>query len=285
MKSNYLPFHWDLNNFRGCQHHCHYCYAIYSHKYLDSDNYFDEIFVKTNITKCLDKDLSSKKWDCGVINIGGVCDAYQPLEDKYKLMRGVLKVLIKHKAPVTISTKSKLILRDLDLISKLADLTYVNIATTITTIDEDIRKVIEPFASPSRERFKILKEFRKTNAGIGLHIMPIIPFITDNEDNMDQLISTASKIGVDYILYVVLRLRGETKTHFFNFINSEYPELLDDYTELYKGNSLPDKSYKADLYSRVEMIKRRYNISNNYKKVLKEKMPKRPIVKTIDSWF
>ena len=148
--SGWLPYNWDLNIYRGCLHQCEYCFAQYTHKYLDSDDYFGHIYVKTNIAEVLEQTLKKKSWKHERINVGGVCDSYQkPVESKYKLMRKVLKVLIKYRNSAMISTKSALILRDFDLIEKLSYLTPVNIAATIITLDEDIRKKIEPNSSPS----------------------------------------------------------------------------------------------------------------------------------------
>jgi DNA repair photolyase len=148
-----LPFHWDLNIYRGCEHGCNYCYAMYSHSYLEkkvekkdeyssakenNGGFFQRICVKTNIAEALEKQLGARTWKKELINIGGVCDSYQPAEAKYGLMREVLAVMIEFQNPVTISTKSDLILRDFDLLKELSELTYVNIAVTVTTMDEKL---------------------------------------------------------------------------------------------------------------------------------------------------
>ena len=106
-----IPFAWDLNIYRGCEHRCQYCYAIYSHDYLGSEQYFDTIYVKTNIVEQLEKQLGSPDWKQEVVNIGGVTDSYQPAEEKYKLMPHILRLMIKYSTPCIISTKSDLILR------------------------------------------------------------------------------------------------------------------------------------------------------------------------------
>ncbi|WP_373276630.1 SPL family radical SAM protein, partial [Clostridioides difficile] len=126
------------------EHGCKYCYAIYSHKYINSNNYFEEIYVKTNIVEKLERQLKSSKWKKEVINIGGVTDSYQPIEADYKIMPEILNLLIKYKTPAIISTKSDLILRDYDLIDKLSRITYINVASTITTVNEDTQRLIEP---------------------------------------------------------------------------------------------------------------------------------------------
>ncbi len=268
-----IPYGWDLNIYRGCSHNCKYCYAIYSRDFTGKQDY-SKVFVKTNIVEQLDKELSSPKWNREIINIGGVSDSYQLVEEEMKIMPEVLKVLIKHKTPAIISTKSDLILRDFDLIAELSKLTYVNIASTIITMNEKDRKKIEPNSSPGLERFKMLKEFRKTNASVGLHTMPIIPCLTDSYLNIESICLEAKGSNVHYMLPGVLYLRGATRKVFFEFIKNHYSDKYENIKELYKKGGA-DKSYKEKLYSEiVNPLREKYKISNSYIKPMKEKIHK-----------
>ena len=268
-----IPYGWDLNIYRGCSHRCTYCYAIYSHEFLGEQD-FSKVFAKTNVAEQLDKELSNPKWNREIVNIGGVTDSYQKAEEEMKLMPDVLKVLIKHRTPAIISTKSDLILRDFDLIAELSKLTYVNVAATITTMNEDDRKKIEPFGSPSIDRFKMLKEFRKTNASVGLHTMPIIPHITDSYSKIESLCAEAHAANVHYMLPGTLYLRGATRKVFFDFIKDQYPDRYENLKELYKKGGA-DKAYKEVLYNEiVNPLRNKYGISSSYMKPLKEKMHK-----------
>lgn len=266
-----MPYKWDLNIYRGCEHACKYCYAIYSHKYINSNNYFEEIYVKTNIVEKLEKQLSSSKWNREVINIGGVTDSYQPIEAEYKILPEILNLLIKYKTPAIISTKSDLILRDYDLIDKLSRITYINIASTITTVDERKQKLIEPNGVDSMRRFKMLKEFRKTNASVGLHVMPIIPYITDDFENVNSLFRYAKESNVHYVLPGTLYLRGITRGVFFDFIKKEFPDLFDKLSILYSTGSA-NKEYKNQLYKMVNQLRNKYSLSSSYAKIMKEKL-------------
>ncbi|KNY28920.1 Radical SAM domain protein [Pseudobacteroides cellulosolvens ATCC 35603 = DSM 2933] len=266
-----IPYSWDLNIYRGCEHGCKYCYAIYSHEYLGSDNYFGDIYVKINILEQLEKQLSNPKWKREIVNIGGVTDSYQAAEEHYRLMPDILKLLIKYKTPAIISTKSDLILRDYDLIDELSNITYVNVAATITTMDENIRKLIEPGGVESDRRFKMLKTFRKTNASVGLHVMPIIPYLTDSFENFDSLFSRAKDSDVHYVLPGTLYLRGKTRTVFFDFTKREFPHLYDELLKLYKSGGA-DKEYKNSLYKTVNELREKYKLSNSYTKPMKEKL-------------
>ncbi len=266
-----VPFGWDLNIYRGCSHACNYCYAIYSHQYLNSDGFYDDIFVKTNIVELLEKELSSPSWKREVVNIGGVTDSYQKAEKNYQFMPQILKLLIKYKTPAIISTKSTLVLRDFDLIDELSRITYINIAATITTMDESVRKKIEPGGAPSAERFAMLKEFRKTNASIGLHVMPIIPYITDNRENMEALCVNARDCGADYMLPGTLYLRGATRNVFFDSMRKNFPEEFPKLQAMYKTGAA-SKEYKDHLYEMVNELRKQYGISSSYAKPMKEKM-------------
>lgn len=266
-----IPYGWDLNIYRGCQHGCKYCYAMYTHDYLDSKDFFKDIFVKINIVEELEKQLKSSKWKGEVINIGGVTDSYQPAEEKYQLMPDILRLLIKYKNPAIISTKSSLVLRDYELIDKLSRITYINIAATITTVDEKIREKIEPGSSSSLERFKTLKEFRKTNASIGLHVMPIIPMITDMKENFDTMFSMAKDCNVDYVLPGTLYLRGKTRSVFMDFVKTDFPLIFEKFQALYKKGGA-DKGYKNNLYIMVNSLRDKYRLSKSYMKPMREKL-------------
>lgn len=273
-----MPYAWDLNVYRGCIHHCQYCYALYSHQHLESNNFFKDVYVKTNIVEVLEKELSKKSWKREIVNIGSVCDSYQAAERKYELMPKILKLMIKYRTPVIISTKSDLILRDFDLIDELSRITYVNVAATITTMDEAIRKKLEPNAVPSADRFKMLKEFKKTNASTGLHMMPIVPYLTDSSENIEKLFAAAKDANVSYVLPGVMYLRSQTRKHFFNFLEKDFPELVEKYHTVYPKNKIGAiKNYKDEMYKSLKPLQFKYGLSSSYSKPIKEKMRKEEV--------
>lgn len=268
------PYGWDLNIYRGCAHACSYCYALNSHRYVSpngAEGFSKDIVVKVNIVDLLEKELQAQAWKREVVNIGGVTDSYQPAEKDYRLMPGILKLLIKYKTPAIISTKSDLILRDYDLIDQLSRITYINVAATIITMDEKLRQKIEPGSASSLSRFAMLREFRKTNASTGLHLMPILPFLSDTEENLNQLFSAAADSGVDYVLPGVLYLRGKTRNSYFSFLEKEYPGLLVKYSDIYQTGGAA-KSYKNELYRLVNPLRSTWGLSNSYMKPMREKL-------------
>lgn len=268
-----FPYAWNMNPYRGCAHGCRYCFAMYSHRYLDdSGDYFNDIYVKTNIVDRLELQLRRPSWKREIINIGGVADCYQPAEAHYQLMPEILKLLIRYRTPCIICTKSALVLRDYDLIDELSRLTYVNVAATVTCMDENIRKKLEPGGAPSSQRFAMLKEFSKTNVSTGLHVMPIIPYLTDNEANLRALFAQAADCHAGYVLPGALYLRGNTRQVFFSFIQETFPELYEPLAQLYKKGSA-GKDYKDRLYQMVNKIKRQYGLNGSYSALMREKMP------------
>lgn len=266
-----IPYGWDLNIYRGCEHGCKYCYAIHSHDYLNDGNFFDAIYYKKNILECLEQELSSPTWRREVVNIGGVTDSYQPIEKELKLMPEILKLMIKYKTPIIISTKSDLVLRDIDLIDELSKITYVNIAFTITTMDEELRKVLEPNSSPSIKRFEALRKLRETNASLGVHLMPIIPYLTDSYDNLEEIYRLASEVKVDYLLPGTMYLRGKTKPYFLDFVKNYDEEIYNKIKDLYNKGSA-GVEYKDGLYKKINELKAKYNVNSNYMNVLRSKM-------------
>lgn len=267
LKRRGLPYKYDLNVYRGCSHGCIYCYAQRSHKYLKSDDFEKEIFVKTNIVETLEKALRDPGWKGDIINIGGVCDSYQHIEKDYKLMREILKIMIKYKNPIIISTKSNLILRDIDLIHELARHTYVNIALCITSCDDKVSKNVEPGASLPEDRYKALCELSKTKANTGFHVMPILPYLADDETTLERLVYWASESKVLYMLTGMLYMTGGIKKTYMDFINEKYPEYYEAYKKLYPRGGA-DKEYKSKVHTFIKKMRNKYNVNNSYAKYL-----------------
>lgn len=166
-------------------------------------------------------------------------------------------------------------LRDFDLIDELSRITYINIAASVITTDEQLRKRLEPGSSPVAARFAMLKEFRKTNASTGLHAMPIIPFLTDSRENFDSLFAAAKDSGVDYVLPGAMYLRGKTKPAFLEFVREELPHLYGDLAGLYKKGGA-GQEYKSHLYNDVvNPLRAKYGLSPAYSKPIKEKLAAR----------
>lgn len=268
-----FPYQWSLDPYRGCQHHCEYCYALYTHAYLGNDAFFDTVYVKENILAVLENELKSAKWKHEIVAIGTVCDAYQPIEAIVQLMPQILRLFIKYQTPIIISTKSDLILRDYELIKELATLTLVNVAATITCYDEHFSQLIEKNATPSARRFMMLEQFKKTNAVVGLHLMPIIPFINDSRENIEAIFQLAKKIKVDYLIVGTLYLIGDTRVAFQKFYRQNFPAHYQEFYDVFKNYKL-DPTYKAELYRWLIPLMKEYQLSSDFMPLIESKLKK-----------
>lgn len=258
------PYSWDLNIYRGCTHGCKYCYALYSHKYLEGKEFYSNVYVKTNIIPILDRELSRHRKD-EIVNIGSVCDSYQPLEHKFQLMPQVLELFIKYEIPVIISSKSDMILRDIDLIARLNKVAYTNIAASVLTMDEALARKIEPGAVAPMRRVTMLKEIKnKTGVFTGLHCMPILPFITNDYENLDRVFAAASAAGVDYVLAGGMNMRGETGEKYSAFVKQAFPQVYDQFHALAR----PDlrKAYKQNMAQVLRSLYEKHGLTSDYHK-------------------
>jgi len=263
--TGYLPYHWDANIYRGCAHSCPYCFARYSHEYLGYRDPFDfehKILVKVNAPQVLDRELASPQWRGDLVNLSGVSDPYQPAEKKFGLTRQVLEVMLKHRNPTILGTKSDLILRDLDLLSRLSEATFCSVAVTITTLDEGLRRKLEPFSPPASRRVALLKKLKEAGLATGLLATPIFPYLTDDPHSLEDLVRTAAECDVDFTVAGVLSLRSSARQRFMPFLKRQFPELYPKYRQLYRGWSAP-REYTRGVHERVWRLQEKYGVSHN----------------------
>lgn len=269
-----FPVLHDLNPYRGCTIGCKYCFARYSHSYLSLNNFFKDIIVKTNIAERLDFELYKKHKNKEQIKIGGITDAYQGAEKKYKLMPDILKIFRKYKVPIFISTKSDLILRDIDLIRELAQVTSVDIAVSISCFDEKNAKIFEPGATNPKKRIELLADFSGICRSVLVLNMPIIPYISDSYEELDMIFKLSKKSKVDNIISYALHLRNENvKKNIFELVQTNFPEKFKDFSLLYQNNSSPNNEYISGLNSKINSLRKKYQIFDNYTPVMPKSKP------------
>ena len=270
-----LPFSWGLNPYRGCLHSCTYCYARYTHSYLDLNTTKDfdtKIFVKTNAAKILKKEFSNPKWHKELVNLGSVCDPYQPAERKYEITREVLKVFQRFKNPITIATKSDLILRDIDILKEISNVTFIDILFSISSINKDAQRELEPRAPSTQRRLAAIKQLHNAGLRVGVLAMPIVPFINDTPEEIDALYKAIKSAQADFVIPGVLYIQGPTKVRFFEYIENQHPKLLVQYKEFFKSRS-PPKYYKDKMQTLFRQLIKKYQL-NNYQKYQEDSEPK-----------
>lgn len=241
VKVPYLPFRWMINPYRGCQHNCWYCNARYTHEYLqvNADEFQHIVFVKSNAAEILDVELSRKKWKPALVNLGAVTDPYQPAERKFEISRKILEVFLKHRNPVVITTKSHLILRDLDLLKELSTVAFVNVAFTVITADDALRRKLEPTTSTIIKRFDAIRKLSEAGITVGVFMTPVIPKLTDSPEHILSVAQAGAEARAAYFIVDVLNMRGSTRRYFLPFLEREYPDLAEHYNQFYLKDFAP----------------------------------------------
>lgn len=253
--SKWLPFKYDINVYRGCAHRCIYCYALYSHEYLGGGSFYDEIYAKTNIADVLRRELP--RFSRELVNLGGVTDSYQPAEKDCRLMPGVLELLARFSVPAVISTKSTLILRDMALLKKVADAGGLTTALTITTMDGAVASLIEPGSPRPVERMSAVAELKKQGIACGVHLMPVIPYLSSGADSLEAVFNAAKDAGADYVLTDALNLKGPTRRGFMDSIRRGFPSDYGRISALYHDNKAYG-DYKQELHETVKRMRIKY---------------------------
>lgn len=217
-------FH-SINPYRGCEHGCIYCYARNSHEYWGYSAGLDfetKIIVKKNAPQLLEKLFNSKSWQPHSIHLSGNTDCYQPGEKKYRITRQLLEICLKYRNPVSVLTKNALILRDIDVLEKLAKLNLVHGAISITSLNEDLRTALEPRTVTGKRRLHVVKTLHEAGIPMGVMTAPIIPGLNDHE--IPSIIKAASENGAVWAGYTVVRLNGAIAALFEEWVNHHFPD-------------------------------------------------------------
>jgi DNA repair photolyase len=220
-----LPFRYSVNPYRGCAHACAYCFARPSHEYLGlgaGTDFDTQIYAKVNAGDLLRKKIGSRHWVRETIAFSGVTDCYQPAESQLKLTQACLQACLEFQNPVSIITKSSLVLRDLELISDLNHSAGATLVVSIPFADAAIAKLIEPFAPSPDIRFRTLEKLSRAGLKTGVSIGPIIPGLNDHD--IPGLLSRAKSCGASFAFYVMLRLPGAVRDVFMDRIRKALPE-------------------------------------------------------------
>ncbi|SHE86458.1 PA0069 family radical SAM protein [Vibrio gazogenes] len=219
-----VPFRLSVNPYRGCEHGCIYCFARPTHAYLDLSPGIDfetRLTAKINAPEIFEKELRNPNYQCQPIALGINTDAYQPIEKELKLTQKLLNIAYEYKQPISLITKSSLILRDIDLLQSMASEHLVHVGVSLTTLDNDLSRRLEPRAVPGSVRLKMIRALRERNIPVTVMIAPVIPFINDHE--METLIQASVEAGAERVGYVMLRLPHEVAPLFEDWLNIHFP--------------------------------------------------------------
>lgn len=268
---------YSLNPYSGCSFNCIYCY-IRGSKY--GENMAKTFSVKINAPELLEKQLSirAKKKEYGIIALSSATEPYMPIEKKLKLTRKLLEIILKYRFPVEIATKSKLVLRDLDILKEIDknailpdDLKPylkhgVIISFSISTLDKKLAKLLEPGAPSPIERLETMRRCKEEGFLTGVSFIPVLPFLSDSDEQLEKTIKTVKEYGADFIFVGGLTLFGkgpaDSKTLYYKFLERYYPGLLPKYKRLYRIFWTPSKEYQKKLEEKSKRLCKKYRIKD-----------------------
>ena len=270
VKSPDLPMEYSLNPYQGCEHGCSYCYARPTHEYWGFSAGIDferKIMVKKNAPELLEKFFRKRNYIPKTIMLSGNTDCYQPIERELKITRKILEVCLAYRHPVSILSKNALVLRDLDLFIKMNELNLISVALSIPTMNEDLRRKMEPRTSSAIKKLEALKILKENNIPTGAMIAPIIPGL--NSDETLKIIKKTSETGADWFGYTLIRLNDTVEPVFVKWLETSFPDRKDKVISLIKqmrGGNLGEKRY-FERYkgegSIAEMIHKTIEIGRN----------------------
>jgi DNA repair photolyase len=262
--ASHVPFRWTINPYRGCSHMCLYCFARKSHTYLDLDygeDFDTRIVVKVNAPEKLRKELAAPKWQGEHIAMGTNVDPYQRAEGRYKLMRGILETLADFANPFSILTKGTLILRDLDLLARCAEVTDVGTNFSVGTVDRDLWKAVEPGTPSPGKRLEAVRKLNDAGISCGVLMAPILPFLSDDDEHLEATVRAIAHAGATHVSPIILHLRsGGSREWWMRWVRERRPDLVPRYEELYRGKAYAPKAYQQEVSDRVHGLARRFGV-------------------------
>src|SRR5882762_2565157 len=263
-----VGFDQSINPYRGCSHGCVYCFARPTHAYLGLSPGLDfetKLFYKDNAVELLRAELSKRNYQCKTIALGINTDGWQPLERRLEVTRSVLAVLAECRHPLTIVTKSALIVRDLDLLQDLARDRLVSVMVSITSLDNDIKRTLEPRTASPQARLKVIEQLSSAGVPVGVMVAPVIPSLTDHE--MEHILDAAKTSGATSAGYTLLRLPHEVKDLFREWLAEHYPDRARHVMSVI-NQSRGGKDYQAEFGTRMvgtgvfaELLRKRFDIA------------------------
>ncbi|SAL74495.1 radical SAM domain-containing protein [Caballeronia arvi] len=260
-----IPFSVSLNPYRGCEHGCIYCFARPTHSYLGLSPGLDfesRIYAKVNAPELLERELAKPNYEPEPIALGVNTDAYQPVERELQLTRRVIQTLHDCGHPFAAITKSSLIERDIDLLAPMAGRGQVMAAITVTTLDADIARTLEPRAATPSRRLRTIRTLAEAGIPVGVSIAPVIPFVT--EPDMERVLEACAEAGASSASYIVLRLPWEVAPLFKDWLAAHFPDRADRVMSRVR-DMRGGKDYDSDFSTRMkgeglwaDMLKQRF---------------------------
>ena len=271
-----MPFIWTINPYRGCEFACKYCYARYTHEFMemrDGIEFEQKIFVKQHAADLLRQELRQVKAG-EEIAIGTATDPYQPAERRFEVTRAILEEFARHRGfEIGIVTKSSLILRDAELLGEVAKHNQVFVNITITTLNVELARIIEPRAPRPDLRLEAMRKLNESGVNAGVICAPVLPGITDSPRDLEALVSAVASAGGKYIFANPLFLKPCSAAVFLPFLEKEFPHLARIYEERFKTRAFLPDAYRKRLSQLMSKLREKYGIRNAYDRYAKRAHP------------
>src|SRR5579863_324756 len=263
VSSRQMPFTWTINPYRGCEFACKYCYARYTHAFMamrDGVDFERKIYVKQHAAHLLRQDLRRVKTG-EAIALGTATDPYQPAERRYEVTRGILEEFARHRGyELGIVTKSNLIARDLDVLREVAKTNKLSVHITITTLDVELARILEPRAPRPDLRLEAVRILSEAAIRVGVSCSPVLPGITDSPEALEAVVRSAAEAGADHIFANPLFLKPCSAAVFLPFLEKNFPALTENYRRRYEGRSFLPQDYGKHLSQLIRGLREKYKI-------------------------
>jgi DNA repair photolyase len=261
--SERVPFPWTVNPYRGCEFGCQYCYARYTHEYMELDgaDFERKIYAKANAGALTARELSTLNVRGKHIAIGTATDPYQPAEEEFGATRAVLEAMAGCKGlSVSITTKSNRVLRDLGLLQRIAEKSSLTVNLSVTTLRPRLARLLEPRAPRPDLRLAAVKKLNEAGIAAGVFVMPVLPGITDREQDLDTLARAAQDSSARWFAGNVLFLMPASHKIFLPFVKEKFPRLADRYREWYARHAYAPGSYRQEIAARFATLRKKYGL-------------------------
>jgi DNA repair photolyase len=269
VSQRHLPFEWAINPYRGCEFACKYCYARYTHEFMELREGVDferKIFVKQHAADLLRQELRRVKFGEGIA-IGTATDPYQPAERRFEVTRVILEELARHSGlEIGIVTKSNLVVRDVEILRRVAENNRLYVNLTVTTVNTDLARILEPRAPRPDLRLEAVRQLNLAGVDAGVICAPVLPEITDRPRDLEALVKAASEAGAKYIFANGLFLKPCSAAVFLPFLEQQFPTLVDLYRKRYADRAFLPKGYSERLSRLMASLRQKYGISREYER-------------------
>jgi len=262
-----MPFTWTINPYRGCEFACKYCYARYTHEFMemrDGIDFEQKIFVKQHAAGLLRQELRQVK-PGEEIAIGTATDPYQPAERRFEVTRAILEELARHRGlEIGIVTKSNLVLRDVEVLRQISKNNRLFVNITITTLKADLARILEARAPRPDLRLEAMQKLNQEGIAAGVICAPVLPEITDSPKDLEALVKATARAGGKYIFANSLFLKPCSAAVFLPFLEKEFPHLIESYRQRYKDRAFLSASYRKRLSQLMKRLLEKHGIRSDY---------------------